>query len=374
MRYPVTIVGAGLGGLTLARILHLNGIAAVIYEAEPSADARPQGGLLDMHEETGQHAIRAMDLFGTFEDLVRAGEDAKRVIDQNGTVLFDHPGTPSSTRPEVDRGELRAMLIDALPGETIRWGRKVASVSSGGGGRHTLNFSDGSSATASLLVGADGAWSKVRRRLTAAAPAYTGICFVETHLSADNPRSAANAALIGRGTLVAVAPGQGILAHRNADGSVHVYIAMKKTDDWVVGTEFADPHAELAHIGDHFRDWAEPLVSLIAETDIAPVLRPIYAMPVDHRWKRVTGVTLLGDAAHLMSPFSGEGANLAMYDATELARAIIDHDDAEAAIGDYERLLFPRSERVARISASNLEQFFGPDAPQSVVALFSALP
>ncbi|MCA2217390.1 FAD-dependent oxidoreductase [Jidongwangia harbinensis] len=374
MSTPVTIIGAGLGGLVLARVLHVYGIPAVVYEAETAPTARTQGGLLDIRPDNGQPALRDAGLIEEFRALVLPGRQASRFLDRDGTVLADQPDDGSGGRPEILRGDLRRLLLDSLPAGSVRWGHRVSGVAALGPGRHEVTFQDGSTVVTGLLVGADGAWSRVRPLLSGATPEYTGMSAVETHLFDSDDRHPATAKAVGPGAMYALAPGKGLLAHRERGGTLHTYVFLTEPLSWFAAVDFTDAVAAAARIAREFDGWAPDLTALITHSDTPPVLRPLYTLPVGHRWDRVPGVTLLGDAAHLTAP-NGEGANLAMYDGAELAKALAAHPgDAETALATYEQALFPRSAEAAADGTEGLELLFGDGAPYALLGLDGVVP
>ena len=154
------------------------------------------------------------------------------------------------------RGDLRRILIDSMPGETIKWGRKVTGVRPLGDGLDELIFTDGPAVTTSLLVGADGAWSRIRPLLSDARPEYVGTSFIETYLYDADERHPAAAEAVGRGAMYALTPGQGIVAHREAGNILHTYVQLNRPADWIADIDFTDATAATARVAAEFDGWA----------------------------------------------------------------------------------------------------------------------
>ncbi|EOD70487.1 FAD-dependent oxidoreductase [Amycolatopsis vancoresmycina] len=368
MNRSITIIGAGLAGLTLARVLHVHGIPSTIYEAEVSPMSRTQGGQLDIHDFNGQVALDECRLLDEFRSIINFGAESMRFLSPDGELVGEIPDDGKLSNPEVLRGELRRILIESLPDGTIRWGRKVDSIDAlGGGAPFTVTFTDGSTVDTDVLVGADGAWSRVRAFLSGASPEYLGTVWVETFLRDVGKRHQRSAALVGRGAMLAMEPGRGIFGHREADDVIHTYVVMKKPLEWVSSTDFSDREQALTNLAAELGDgWAPELLELITSGETTPVTRPIWGLPLGHTWDRVPGAMLIGDAAHLTPP-DGDGANWALYDGAQLGKAIAaSPDDIESAFSGFAAEMLPRSAASARKGYQSFERTFGYNAPENL--------
>lgn len=356
----IAIVGAGPGGLMLARLLQLRGIKPVVFERDAHADERPQGGSLDLHEDTGQYAMRRAGLEQEFAAAARPEDQGDRLYDADGHLLFDHDGS-GHNRPEIDRTALRKLLIDALAPGTIRWNSRIGGLEPDEAG-HRIE-GEGWHETFDLVVGADGAWSRVRPLLSDAQPTYEGVAFAE--LGFDTSRHPAIHALTGRGKMFAVGDNRALITQRNGLGHIRGYAGVRAPEEIATTWRHMSADALRAALCDVFGTWAPSLRQVVETGDIIGA-RPIYALPIGHRWQSRRGLTLLGDAAHLMSPFAGQGVNLALADAVDLADAI-GGGAKWSAIANYENDMAERARGAAEASAKGLRTVFSPDGALPVL-------
>ncbi|MHC1481501.1 FAD-dependent oxidoreductase [Frateuria aurantia] len=349
----IAIVGGGPAGLTAAVMLHRGGFEVRVYESESSAQQRTQGGTLDLHEDSGQMALRRAGLLEAFRAIARHEDQEERLANPlTGHITTGRMGPEGEMdKPEIDRGELRKLLIDALPDDTVLWNHRLASLDSGATGMHSLVFTNGLSVEADIVIGADGAWSKIRAGLSASQPAYTGITFCEGWI--DQP-SAEVSELVGHGTLFCFGGEEAIFAQRNGRGRICVYAALKRSIAWFdTRLERQDLKAIVAR---SYETWAPNLRQLLDSCDEF-VRRPIYSLPADFEWTPYKGVTLIGDAAHLMPPV-GVGVNLAMLDASDVAAALCSMPDWESALRAAEIVVCERASTMMPEAISGFQSWF----------------
>ncbi|GHI92693.1 FAD-dependent oxidoreductase [Streptomyces olivaceus] len=345
----ISIIGAGPGGLTCARVLRQHGIAATVYDREPDTASRDQGGSLDLHEEDGQLALREAGLLAEFFALARTESQEERRIDPAGRLLGHRlPDEGETARPEIDRGQLRDMLLRSLDEGAVRWGRTLASVGGPAEGPRTLTFTDGSTVETDLVIGADGAFSRVRAAVSAAVPRYTGVGFLEAWFDDMEVAHPELSALVGKGSAHVSDGERGLFAQRSSGGHLRVYLMRRVPADWLAegGLRPDDTDRIRARLLGEYAGWAPELLRMITDNDGPYVDRPLFALPVPHIWPHAPGLTLLGDAAHLMPPL-GAGVNLAMLDAAELALALAGSATVEDAVRGYEEVMLPRSAEIA---------------------------
>ncbi|WP_329170353.1 FAD-dependent monooxygenase [Streptomyces decoyicus] len=368
----IAIVGAGLGGLVCARVLEQHGVPVTAFEHESGPNSRSQGGTLDIHEETGQVALRAAGLFDQFLALSRPEGQEWRLYDRRANLIrHDQAGEDDLSRPEIDRGRLRTLLLDSLAPGTVRWGHSVRAVTPLPHGTARLHHHDDTVEDFDLVIGADGAWSRVRPALSDAQPAYSGVTLVEAHFDDVDHRHPGIARLVGRGTMSAKAGRRSLVLQRNSNGHVRAYINFRGPQDWHSGLDLADTEAVRARLLAQYQGWDESLLAILRDNEGGFINRPMFVLPAPHTWRRVPGITLLGDAAHLMPPV-GVGANLALLDGAELARAVVDHPTLDEALDAYESVMLPRADDNAKTAQQMLATLM-PDTDSDDAAFPDAI-
>jgi 2-polyprenyl-6-methoxyphenol hydroxylase-like FAD-dependent oxidoreductase len=219
-----------------------------------------------------------------------------------------------------------------------------------------VHFADGTSVESDLVIGADGAFSRVRPAVSPAVPEYTGVTFLEAWFHDVGTAHPGLAELVGQGSATAADGDRALFAQRNSGDHIRVYIIQRLPADWITanGLSAGDTAGIRARLLADFAGWSPRMLQMITDNDGPYVDRPLFALPVPHAWDSVPTVTLLGDAAHLMPPL-GVGANLAMLDACELALALAGSATVGDAVRTYEKTMLPRSAEVARMLENGAE-------------------
>ena len=376
----IAVIGGGPGGLTLARLLQMKGYKVKVYERDEDQNVRQQGATLDLHEESGLKALIAAGLLDDFKKHYRPDADKLRLTDHNAAVHFDDhineipvEQNGASFRPEIDRGPFRDLLIASLEKDTIIWNSKFVSLQAIDNGWDIL-FDNGSTVYADLVIAADGANSKLRKYITDIAPVYSGLTIVEGNIYNAATNAPELWKLAKGGKIFALGWEKSIILSAKGDGSLSFYTGTKETEDWVKTSciNFEKKEAVYDWYKERFADWGEEWHELFASDESYFVPRPQYHFPMDQQWESLSNLTMLGDAAHRMPPYAGEGVNMAMLDAYELVEQLTatDFSDIKTAILQYESAMRQRAAEITEVTLQSMENMHFKEALRFLVDTF----
>ena len=377
----IAIVGGGPGGLTLARLLQLKGADVKVFERDLNKNARVQGAPLDLHDNSGLAAIRKADLLEEFKQSYLVGADRELIVNENAEVFFsDHEGKPEENfghrhfRPEIDRGTLRKILLESLQPETVVWDSHFVSMEKQNEG-WLLHFKNNTTVYADIVIACDGANSKIRPYITDYKAFYTGIIMLEGNILQAKENAPKVNALLKGGKIMAFGNKKNLLMGQKGNGDIGFYASFKTDESWVTksGLDYNDKAQMLDWFKSTYPEWNPIWLELFENAETPFIPRPIYCIPFDQTWEAQSNVTLIGDAAHVMPPFAGEGVNMAMLDALELSESLTSdqYKTLQEAISGYEIQMRKRAALIAKESLDNGELMHAENALENMLNFFN---
>lgn len=364
----IAIVGAGPGGLMLGLLLQRQGFSFTIYERGYQNMHSDRGGSLDIHDDSGQLPLKEAGIFENFRKHARYEGEDTRIVNKDGEILYDEDAEGEGNRPEIDRGKLCDIIMEQIHPENIKYGFKFEKLIQRDNGEVKLVFENGTTVMTNLVIGADGAFSQIRSYLTNAKPEYTGISMIE--MNSDENEHPDLLKFNKNGKLIGLGGDQAILGQRNGDGRIMAYISFKtkyeKLDEYRKLSLDALKERLLAE----YSDWDSELQNYIAYSYDDIKFRRIYKLPIGLTWATQPNITIIGDAAHLMSPFAGEGVNMALYDAYLLAESFKNFNNLTEVLKVYEQQMFETTKVHAKESQDNLEIFFSENGAEKMAQFF----
>ncbi|AUD05827.1 FAD-dependent oxidoreductase [Spirosoma pollinicola] len=377
----IAIIGGGPGGLTLARLLQLKGATVNVYERDLNRAVRVQGTRLDLHAESGLKALEYARLTDAFKKNYIPDNDRTRVVDEHTKVFFDqHNGETAGDfgdewfRPEIARGSLRTILLDSLQPNTVVWNSHIVSLEPIDN-MFQLLFQNGNTVSADIVIGADGANSKIRQFVTPIRPFYSGVTILQGGI--DKPETNAQKIhdFFKEGKIMALGDSKTItVVSDKVNGNLEFGLSWKADANWVAdsGIDFNNGKQVAKWFKKEFANWDSIWHELVEAENTLFIPRPQYCMPLDQYWKAKPNITLLGDAAHWMPPFAGEGVNMAMLDALELSESLTNEKftDLTSAVAHYEKQMFARFAHIGKLTLHNTEWMHSPEGLKKMLGRF----